>query len=148
MPTYSYQCECGLQFEAVNKVAKHLEPVPCPACKGQAPRMMPQTVSSFFKKEVTGPVPQNTGIHDLDTHIDRVIGQHAQQGWGMVEKRVMDKKKLLASSGAAPEDLSRTRDNTYRVLTPEEKEARSKALAVNKLVMQAKDQQGADRRGA
>lgn len=111
--------------------------------------MMPGTVNGFFKKEVTGPVPQNTGIHDLDTHIDRVVGQHAQQGWRAVEKRVGDKRKLIeANPGASGHDLSRNTDGTYRIMAPDERAIHDRVVALNRKAIPNEKKQGSDSRGA
>lgn len=136
MPRYSYQCSCGIQFEAMNSVAKHQDPKPCPSCGQDAPRLMPTGVNSVWKKEVTGPTPQNTGVHDLDTHIDRVIGQSAAQGWNVAERRVSLKRQVLVNEpGATGHDLSRNPDGSYRVLSPEERAVHERANTINSLAM-------------
>ena len=137
MPLYDYQCGCGLRFEASASMAKALEPSPCPECKTPAPRIVPEDVSGSFNQPVTGPGPQNTGLASLDANIDRVIGQSAQKGWAVADKRVKDKRRVLAETpGATGADLSRNPDGTYRVLAPEEKGVHDRANAINRTAMQ------------
>lgn len=132
MPKFSYLCTtCGLRFEASAPAAKHKDPAKCLSCGGSAGREMPTDVSGVFQQTVTGPTPQNTGIHSLDTHIDRVIGQHAKQGWQAEDLRRKDKRAVLAATGATSADLSLNPDGTYRVRTAEEKAVHERALAIH-----------------
>lgn len=136
MPKYRYQCECGVQFEALNSVSKHMEPQKCPECGEQAPRMMPKGVEGHFNKEVTGPGPQNTGIHDLDTHIDRVIGQSAHQGMEVIEKRQAAKRRFLRDNPAIhPKQLARLPNGQLGVNTPAEQEFAERANRINSRAM-------------
>lgn len=130
-PLYNYQCGCGVLFEASNSIVKYKDPKPCPNCGEDAPRAMPDTVAGHFNVEVTGPGPQNSGIHDLDTHIDRVIGKSADQGREIHRQRVADKRALMEATGAAGQDLSRNPDNTYRVLSPEERGVHERSQAIH-----------------
>lgn len=136
MPLYAFQCECGLQFEAQASMRDHMKPMACPSCTALAPRMIPEDVTGAFNQVVTGPVPQNTGVHDLDTHIDRVIGQSSKQGWEVAQQRVATKRQVLdhhpETSGKA---LSRNPDGTYRVMTPDEFGVHERAQAINGLAM-------------
>ena len=131
MPTYVFQCQCGLRFDVRSSIKNRAKPRPCPDCGAVADLVPPETVSGQFKKEVTGPGPQNTGIHDLDTHIDRVIGQSAHQGWGVAEGRVKDKEAVLAATGATGHDLSKNPDGTYRVMSPAERAAHTRSQKIH-----------------
>lgn len=136
MPTYEYQCSCGVQFDAQAKMQDRTKPKPCPRCGDDANPMLPSTVQGHFKKDVTGPVPQNTGIHDLDTHIDRVIGQSAAQGRAVIEDRVRRKREVLRDNpGVDGHALSRTPDGDYRILGPEEKAVHDRTLAIHNKAM-------------
>ena len=127
MPIYEFQCHgCGLQFEAYLIRSKRGS-FPCPNCGEEGKPMIPTDVSGTFKKEVSGPGPQNTGIHDFDTHIDRVIGQHSEQGYEIIGERVTEKKKVMATEGVGGEMLSRNTDGSYRAMTPEEKAAHDRS---------------------
>lgn len=136
MATYSYQCSCGLQFEAIRPMSMAKEPRECPACGTKAPRKMPTEVAGVFDQAVTGPVPQNTGVSKLDADIDRVIGQSAKQGWNVAGRRVEEKKKVLQETGADGHNLSRNVDGSYRVLQPEEKGVQDRALAIHSKAME------------
>jgi len=136
VPTYRYQCECGVQFEAVVPMKDHQKPKECPSCKASAQRVIPEDVAGVFNQSVTGPIPQNTGLTSFDGHTDRVIGVSAKQGWDEHEKRVRLKKRVLADNpGASPEALSRNPDGSYRLLAPEERGVHDRANAINSLAM-------------
>jgi len=132
MPVFEWQChECGVRFEAFADRKVRESPRPCPNCKADAQPVVPTGVTSSFKKEVTGPGPQNTGIHDLDTKIDQVIGRHADQSREIILQRVSDKKQLIAAAGADGHDLSRNQDGTYRVMSPEERAIHERSQAIH-----------------
>ena len=136
MPKYRYQCDCGVQFEAKNSVSNHKEPKPCPDCGEKAARMMPRAVEGHFNKTVDGPGPQNTGIHDLDTHIDRVIGQSAAQGMAAIEARQKAKREFLRDNPTVdPKNLARTPDGQLAVNKPEEQDFAVRANRINSLAM-------------
>lgn len=137
MPTYVYQCDCGLQFEAVCSRDTAKNPKPCKACGALAPQCLPTSISGVFKATAQGVGPQNTGVHSFDTNYDRVIGQSAQQGWSVIERRVADKKELLKNNdGSVPEDVSRNLDGSYRLLDSNEKGVHQRALSINSAIMQ------------
>ena len=86
----------------------------------------------MFVQEVTGPVPQNTGLSQLDANIDRAIGTSARQGWEVHAQRRKDKTAVLqAHPGKQNTDLSLMPDGSYRVLTSEEKAVTDRAHAIN-----------------
>lgn len=122
MPVYTYQCHtCGLRTEKRRKLSKRAEPLPCLSCSAEMELKPPDSVSGHFNKEVTSIAPQNTGIHDLDTKHDKVIGQSAKQGWDVHKQRVHDKLEVMRKAGVTdPRRLSKQIDGSYEVLTPEE----------------------------
>ena len=122
MPTYSYQCSCGLRFEAHVPMRDHQKPRRCPQCGEDASRWVPDDVHGAFDAEVSGPIPQNTGASSVDTDYDRVIGTSAKQGWKVQERRYREKMEILQSQeGVEGADLSRNPDGSYRVLDPKER---------------------------
>jgi len=132
MPLYDYQCECGIRFEHSVPFVKRNDPVSCYECGAPAERLMPDTVSGVFVKDVTGMGPQNSGIHSLDAHIDRVIGKSAAQGWAVQEQRVGDKREVLRQNPEATgHDLSQDPDGSWRVLSKEERGFQDRALVIN-----------------
>ena len=139
MPIYQFLCKCGVQFEGSNPVSKHSNPKPCPDCGEMAARMMPTTVTGHFNHVVDGPGPQNTGIHDLDSHIDRVIGTSANQNLEtMLHRSEVKKRMLLNNPGTEGKDLSRNLDGTYRVMKPEERGAHDRVLDFNTKALKMK----------
>lgn len=136
MALYSYQCKCGLRFTKSARMADYRKPAKCPECGKDAPRHIPDDIDGVFQFESTGPVPQNTGVQDIDAIADRAIGQSAKQGWDVIKKRVREKRQLLNQNpDVDPRSLSRNPDGSYRVLRPEEREIHDRAMAINKLAM-------------
>lgn len=142
MPLYEYQCGCGIRFEGSASMANHAKPKKCPDCGKMADRMMPTDVNGVFNQEVSGPIPQNTGVDSLDAHIDRVIGQSAEQGRKAHVARVDTKKELLRDNpGATGKDITKTPDGEFRVMSAEERRARDTALSINNQAMNAIEQE-------
>jgi putative FmdB family regulatory protein len=145
MPTYDFQCyQCGLAFEKFLPISTQ-HAAPCPECNQEATRALPPTVSGHFKKEVTGPMPQNTGIHDLDTHVDRVIGQHAAQGWDVARARRAVKEQVMDANGVPGEQLSRNLDGSYRAMAPEEKAIHKRSQIIHQKASQWRANQAASK---
>lgn len=146
MPLYTYQCSCGLRFEASASMSEHSKPKPCPICGQKASRKMPENINGVFLHTVTGPEPQNTGISDLDAHIDRVIGRSAVQGWAAHTARVDAKRELLAvHPDATGYDISQNPDGTFRVMERDEGQVVKTARqdAINILAMRSEQQEKA-----
>jgi len=142
MPLYQYQCGCGLRFESRGSMDKHADPKECPDCGEMAERQMPETVAGVFSQEVSGPIPQNTGISSIDTHIDRVIGQSAEQGRKAHVVRVDTKKELLRNNpDATGYDITQTPDGEFTLMSKDQRKAREAALAVNNKAMNAIEQE-------
>lgn len=132
MPMYSYQCDCGIQFEASAPMKDHQKPQPCPGCKSSAPRRVPDDVAGVFHQSVTGPGPQNTGLAQLDAHIDRVIGQAAQQNWAVIDQRNADKEQLARDRpGLTHGDVVKTPNGGYDLAKPQIKGFYDRAHAIN-----------------
>ena len=145
MPIYEYQCLCGVRFEKAVKVAQREASQKCPDCKADAPRALPSNVTGSFSQSAQGMGPQNTGVHDFDTFTDRVIGDHAAQGWGVIEDRVHRKRQVLAQHpDKTGYDLRREPDGDYGVLTPEERGVHDRAFEINRLAMQDRKEKAAE----
>ena len=130
LPTYEFQCQCGVRFDAHAAITKRKDPQPCPSCAKLSDPVPPSTVQGHFNKEVTGAGPQNTGIQGLDAHIDRTIGASAKQGWDVAEGRKRDKLDLLSGTGASGHDLSRNVDGSYRIMKPDERAVHDRNQAI------------------
>jgi putative FmdB family regulatory protein len=137
MPIYTYQCkECGLRFERSVKFSKRGEPIPCDACATPCDAVFPETVSGVFVKDVSGPVPQNTGLSAYDAHVDRVIGKSAAQGWAVQEQRVGDKKEFLRENpDATGYDLTQNPDGSWSKLTKDQRKFTERANTINSMAM-------------
>jgi len=108
---------------------------PCPECGKSAPRWIPKEVAGTFNVETSGMTPQNTGVHQVDTNWDRVIGKDSARRWNREAARWKDKAAFARSQGAHMKDLSENPDGTYRVLKPEEQQIHQRALDINKKAM-------------
>lgn len=135
MPVYRFQCQCGFQFEARKTVARHMEPSLCPDCGLKAERLMPTNIEGHFNKSVDGPGPQNTGIHDLDTNIDRVIGQSSAQNKEFMEARSREKRDMIRKNNLDPKRLARLPDGSYVQNSEEEQQFALRANVINSRAM-------------
>ncbi len=136
MPTYNYQCDCGVRFEQVVGFDARKDPRPCPACASAARRLMPEGVNGIFVKDVDGPGPQNSGIASLDAHVDRVIGKSAAQGWEAHELRKADKQQALQSNpDADPYSLTQRPDGSWRPLSKKERATQVRAQTINSMAV-------------
>jgi len=85
---------------------------------------MPEKVSFSFNQKAKGVTPQNTGVSSFDAQVDRVIGTHAKEGWGVIEERHSEKQRILKNNpGVTGADISRTDDGEYRIMQPQERQA-------------------------
>jgi len=136
MPIFEFQCPCGIKFEAPGKMIAALKPRPCPECGQDAERLVPSSIGGVFLQDVTGPVPQNTGVASLDAHIDRVIGKSAEKGWKVHSNRVDEKKAVLAENpGATGYDLTETPDGGFEIMPENKRGFQDRALAINSLAI-------------
>lgn len=138
MPSYSYQCECGIRFDATVSMINHAKPQPCPSCHTMADRHLPTDVAGIFNLETSGVGPQNTGVSELDANLDRVIGEDSKKGWKAIEKRDITKNATLADNpGATSYDLSKNPDGSYRVMSEKERAVHARAFTINRLAHQS-----------
>lgn len=138
MPTYIYQCDCGVRFEASASMKNHDKPQPCPSCGQLAVQWVPDEIHGTFDLPVSGPVPQNTGVSSVDTDYDRAIGKAAVQGWEVQKHRYQEKVEIMQTNGVGGSDLSRNPDGSYRILSPEEKGVFERGNAINKKAMEVR----------
>jgi len=144
VPLFEFQCEdCGIRFEKLSKSSEEAgNAAPCPECGDDAKRQV-SVVNHTFAHTPNGPVPQNTGVSQIDHNFDRVIGRDAEQKWALIEERKQHKEAVLKEArkngvDAQMEHLVRTREGAgdYRVIDKKEREVvnarRTLADAVNK----------------
>lgn len=96
--------------------------VECQSC-GKPVAALISAPEFAFSTATDGTGPQNTGVSAVDLQADRAIGRDAEKQWRAVASRQDRKHKVMASTGATGFDLSRTFDNDYRVMRPNEREA-------------------------
>ena len=138
MPLYEFQCRsCGLSFNSrmsfAKAKAKGFE-IPCKACGVKVRRKMSE-VNYQFSHKPTSALPQNTGIHSLDTNYDRVIGRDAEEKWKEIEKRQQEKRTLLKNNpDKTGYDIRRRLDNHYEISKSEERKAYETGLGVGQQI--------------
>ena len=135
MPMYTYQCNCGIRFESSSSMKDSTKPKPCPGCNKLAPRVLPANIEGTFDVKTEGMTPQNTGVHQLDTNADRVIGKDSATKWAGIASHYKDKERFMRNNEVGRTDISRNPDGTYRVLKPEEKATHNRAIVINKKAM-------------
>lgn len=136
MPVFSYQCECGLQFERPGKASQAQVPHECSGCGGMAKRLPPESLGYTFSHEHTneGVAPQNTGVSALDYDADRIVGEDARRRWDGYEKKEERRRELLRQyPGATKEDLAVLPNGDYRVMDPVQKKTTRNARAFHNL---------------
>jgi len=53
MPTYTYQCENGHEFDKITSVAEHSREAVCPSCEAEAIQVIKQiNIDSYFDGSV------------------------------------------------------------------------------------------------
>jgi hypothetical protein len=113
------------------------KPRVCPECGANAPRWIPEDVCGTFNLETKGMNPQNTGVQQVDTNWDRVIGKDSETKWTGFAAHYKDKEKFMREHGVGRDSISRNPDGSYRVLKPEEKGVHQRAIQINKAAMDA-----------
>jgi putative FmdB family regulatory protein len=148
MPIYEYRCEeCGVQFEELWKtVSKAKDVAPCPECGTEAPKIM-SPANHQFAHTPSGPVPQNTGVSQIDHSYDRVIGRDAEAKWAKIEERNKVKDGIIRDEANAGRLISRnhlvrTREGAgeYRVVTEPERQEINARRKVADVVQKASTQ--------
>jgi len=106
---------------------KAQEVVACPNCaKDVSPELSAPEFAFSHTPEGLG--PQSTGVSGLDHDVDRIVGRDAERQWAAVAERKNRKNRILASNPDKDlEDLSRTFDDDYRVMTRAERRAAATA---------------------
>lgn len=88
--------------------------------------------SASFAHVPDGPKPQNTGAASIDLNVDRVIGRDADRQWSVIAQRQNHKIKVLnRNPEKSGHDLSRTYDDDYRVMKPDERKAAETARSLH-----------------
>ena len=136
MPSYTYQCNCGVRFEKILPMKDHNKAQVCPDCGEFAEQQVPEKVHGSFQMGNASPLPQNTGVSKVDTDYDRAIGSSAKAGWAAQEKRDKEKINTIQATGAELADLSLNPDGTYHVLAKEERGVFERGNAINQKAME------------
>ena len=71
-------------------------------------------------------------MNSFDANVDRVIGDHAKTSYEHISKRHARKREILRDNpGVAGQDLSRTGEQDYRIMTKNERVAAETARNLN-----------------
>lgn len=75
MPIYEYFCEpCNGIFEELRPMREATEPVPCPECFKDAPRIMPTSFAAFtFRDGYPRRIPDDGKFYHLGTKVSKPI---------------------------------------------------------------------------
>ena len=132
MPIYEYHCVCGLHFEKMRPQTKAQSQVECESCGKSVAAVLSAPEFGFSMAGDGRLAPQNTGVSAIDHQVDRVIGRDADRQWKAIAVRQTRKRKVMASNpGSTGFDLSRTFDDDYRVMRPEERRAAETARGLH-----------------
>lgn len=120
------------------------EPEACPDCKvPNAKKLVTAANFTFAHTPVGGPRPQNTGVHSIDYNADRVIGRDAEARRKVIDERSRRKDEVMRDArksglGVTSRDqLVRTSENDYRVITEAERQAANQGRALHKQALDA-----------
>jgi predicted nucleic acid-binding Zn ribbon protein len=134
IPLFTYQCgSCGLRFDRRVSSRRVSEGVSCESCEGDADRLVPESVRTTYMPKGDGTIrPQNTGVSSYDANVDRVIGDHSQKSWGVIDQRHSRKREVLRGSpDKTGWDLGRTVDGDYELIQPKERAAAETARGLH-----------------
>ncbi len=75
MPLYEYYCEaCNGIFEELRPIREAREPVPCPECYKDAPRIMPTSFAAFtFRDGYPRRIPDDGKFYHLEQKVSRLV---------------------------------------------------------------------------
>lgn len=75
MPLYEYFCEpCNGIFEELRPMRESSEPVPCPQCYKDAPRIMPTSFAAFtFRDGYPRRIPDDGKFYHLGKKVNRMV---------------------------------------------------------------------------
>ena len=91
--------------------------------------------SSKFAHRPDAPRPQNTGASSVDHDVDVVVGRDSQLRLAEMQKRQDLKQRVIHANNTTGDNLSRTPDGDYFVMTESERIAAKKARIANQDVM-------------
>ena len=123
MPQYVFQCfECGCRFEKALSASDATEKSACISCGEQAERIV-EEVSFSFDNESSheGLSLQNTGVSSVDYDWDEIVARDAEKRWEFIQGRQQVKEVVLGDhQDRTRQDLLRSPDGEYDVMTDEE----------------------------
>lgn len=75
MPIYEYYCEpCNGIFEELRPIREATEPVPCPECYKDAPRIMPTSFAAFtFRDGYPRRIPDDGSFYHLGKKVSKPV---------------------------------------------------------------------------
>ena len=75
MPLYEYYCEpCNGIFEELRPIREATDPVPCPQCYKDAPRIMPTSFAAFtFRDGYPRRIPDDGKFYHLGKKVNKLV---------------------------------------------------------------------------
>lgn len=95
MPLYEYFCQaCNGIFEELRPIREAREPVPCPECYKDAPRIMPTSFAAFtFRDGYPRRIPDDGKFYHLEQKVSRLVNSGRPNEHPEVNKPEPKKKR-------------------------------------------------------
>ncbi|HEX6031758.1 MAG TPA: zinc ribbon domain-containing protein [Tepidiformaceae bacterium] len=96
MPLYEYFCQnCNGIFEELRPMREATEPVPCPQCYKDAPRIMPTSFSAFtFREGYPRRIPDDGKYYHLGKKVSKLVTSGPPNEHPEVNKPEPKKRRL------------------------------------------------------
>ncbi|HEY4669806.1 MAG TPA: zinc ribbon domain-containing protein [Tepidiformaceae bacterium] len=109
MPLYEYFCEtCNGIFEELRPMRESQEPVPCPQCYKDSPRIMPTSFSAFtFRDGYPRRIPDDGKFYHLGQKVSKPVTRARPNEHPEINKP-KPKKPLLKGEKSALRDMRET----------------------------------------
>lgn len=126
MPLFNFQCyNCGLQFDSFCK-KEEIYTTKCKSCS-EISKPILKGNSFSFDENIKSPLPQNTGVSSIDHDFDRVIAEDSYKKWKIINKRNIQKHKLLGKKpNLDGENIQLMPDGEYVVVDNKKKKGLQK----------------------
>jgi putative FmdB family regulatory protein len=106
MPLYEYFCEsCNGIFEELRPIREASDPVPCPQCYKDAPRIMPTSFAAFtFREGYPRRIPDDGSYYHLGQKVSKLVTSARPNEHPEINKP-QPKKKLLKGEVKERQDM-------------------------------------------
>ena len=96
MPLYEYYCQaCNGIFEELRPMRESSDPVPCPECYKDAPRIMPTSFAAFtFRDGYPRRIPDDGKFYHLGKKVTKLVSQGRPNEHPEIDKPEPKRRKL------------------------------------------------------